>query len=232
MEVEAKFVIPDHDTELRLQRVVRLGPFIPGESVLQRVRDLYLETGGRALYQNGFACRFRHREGTRVVTLKGLGQAHSAIHERFESDLLLPEEATTDPGTWPEWSGRELVLSLAGQEPLEELFVIDQERHVRPLVRGERLVAELSVDEVSIVAAGRRREMSVLEAELAPDGTTDDLNLLVEHLTATWGLLPEPHTKFEIGLVLYCRSESQANQSLRCGLATGQDESGNLLPAH
>jgi CHAD domain-containing protein len=202
MEVEAKFVIPDRDTQLRLQRVVRLGPFSPGESVLQRVRDLYLDTGGRALYQNGFACRFRHRDGTRVVTLKGLGQANSAVHERFESELPLPEEATIDPATWPEWSGRELVLSLAGEEPLEEQFVIDQERHVRPLVRGERLVAELSVDEVTILAAGQRQEMSILEAELAPDGTIDDMHVLVEHLTATWALLPEPHSKFEIGLAL------------------------------
>jgi CHAD domain-containing protein len=202
MEIEAKLVIPDHDTLLRLQRVVRLGPFVPGESTFHQVQDLYLDTGSRVLRENGFACRFRHRAGVRVVTLKGLGQANSAIHERFEREQVLDDDASTDPATWPEWSGRDLVLSLVGGEPLQELFVVDQDRHVRPLWRGERLVAELSVDEVTLLAAGQRRKMSVLEAELAPGGVTEDLDLLVAHLTGTWGLLPEPRSKFDLGLAL------------------------------
>jgi CHAD domain-containing protein len=214
MEVEAKFVISDGDMLLRLQRVVRLGPFVPGESVLHQVQDRYLDTDSRVLYKNGFACRLRDRAGERVLTLKGLGQADadtlhpSAIHERFESEHVLDDDAfgcsvsAADPATWPEWSGRDLVLSLVGEEPLQELFVIDQNRHVRPLWRGERLVAELSVDEVTLLAAGQRQERSVLEVELAPDGTADDLHQLVAHLTGTWGLLPETRSKFDLGLAL------------------------------
>ena len=214
MEVEAKFVIPDRDTLLRLQRIVRLGPFVPGEGTLHQVKDRYLDTDGRVLYKNGFACRLRDRAGERVVTLKGLGQADadtlhpSAIHERFESEHALDDGDSTDPATWPEWSGRDLVRSLVGEEPLQELFVVNQDRHVRPLWRGERLVAELSVDEVTLLAAGQRtqsavrREMSVLEAELAPDGAIEDLHLLAAHLMETWGLLPEPRSKFDLGLAL------------------------------
>lgn len=202
MEVEAKFAIPDQDTLLRLLRVVRLGPFTPGESLLRQVRDVYLDTDDHILRQNGFACRFRHLAGTRVVTLKGFGQVDSAIHERFESEQILDDQATTTPTTWPEWPGRDLVLSLVGEKSLDELFVVEQDRHVRPLWRGERLVAELSIDEVILFAGEQHREMNVLEAELAPDGVTEDLHLLVTHLTETWGLLPEPRSKFDLGMAL------------------------------
>ena len=93
MEVEAKFSIPERDTLLRLQRIVRLGPYTPGEGATQGVLDRYYDTAERTLYRNGYACRFRYREETCVVTLKGLGHAESAIHERFESEQVLPADA-------------------------------------------------------------------------------------------------------------------------------------------
>ncbi len=207
VEVEAKFSVPDRDTLLRLQRIVRLGPYTPGEGAAHDVLDRYYDTEERTLYQNGYACRLRYREGTCVVALKGLGQAESAIHQRFECEQSLSGEATADPTTWPEWEGRELVFSLVGDEPLKELFVIEQVRHSRLLHPGDRLVAELSVDQATIHAGGRHQEYRGLEAELVEQGTIDDLHVLVKHLTETWGLSPEPRSKFELGLALLARSE-------------------------
>ena len=59
MEIEAKFAIPDQDAMLRLQRVVRLGPFVPGKAVEREIRDVYLDTLDHALHRGGYACRLR-----------------------------------------------------------------------------------------------------------------------------------------------------------------------------
>jgi CHAD domain-containing protein len=207
VEVEAKFSIPERDTLLRLRRIVRLGPYTPEAGVTQEVLDRYYDTTERTLFHNGYACRFRYREGACVVALKGLGQAESAIHERYESEQVLPVGATADPTTWPEWEGRELVTSLLENEPLEEIVIVEQTRHVRPLRQGDRLVAELSVDQATIHAGGHHQDYGCLEAELVEEGTIGDLRVLASHLTETWGLSPEPRSKFELGLALLARSE-------------------------
>jgi CHAD domain-containing protein len=220
MEVEAKFVIPDQDTVLRLQGVVRLGPFSPGEVSSHQIVDRYLDTEEYELYRTGYACRIRERGERRCLTLKGLGRAEDGIHKRFEIEQLLPVDATTDVSTWDEGEGRDLVLSLLGAEGasrLTELFRVEQARQVRPLRRRGRKVAELSLDETRIVvgsgAGERTQEYSCLEAELAEEGTLDDLRLLSEHLATTWGLPVEPRSKFELGLALLEDVERRAPES-------------------
>ncbi len=213
MEVEAKFSIPDNDTLVRLRTAVRLGPYVPGEGTLWRVLDRYLDTRTRALHRQGYACRVRRRDGECIVTVKGLTRAESAVHRRFETELVLPEasgEGATDPMAWPEWDGRELVLSSIGPELLEDLFVVEQLRFVRKLGQDERLVAELSIDEGHVVAGGNRQGFRTLEAELIGDGTMADLQALEEHLARTWGLAPEPRSKYEMGLALLDEQASQA----------------------
>jgi CHAD domain-containing protein len=200
MEVEAKFVLPDQDTVSRLIGIVRLGPFVPAGGTSRQVRDRYLDTSTFALYRSGYACRLRDQGGRRIATLKGLGAAESAIHRRVEKESALPDDAGLDPGTWPEGEVRELALSLSSGLPLVELFVIEQTRYVRELVRDERTVAEMSIDQGEIHAGGQQRPFWTLEIELLASGTLDDLEFLVQHLTQTWGLVPEPYTKFDWGL--------------------------------
>jgi CHAD domain-containing protein len=212
MEVEAKFAIPDRDTMVRLKQIVRLGAFTPGEAVFHRLLDRYLDTATRALYQSGYACRIRSLDDLQIVTVKGLGKAESAIHERFESELIVSGHVSMDPKTWPEGDLCDLVCSLTGDALLEELFVVEQVRHVRELREGERLVAELSVDELQIDACERQRSFCILEVELLPDGEMEDLHILVAHLAETWGLVAEPRSKFHLGLALLEETVSDAQE--------------------
>jgi CHAD domain-containing protein len=202
MEVEAKFAVSDSDTLARLCRAVRLGPFEPGPVSVRKVLDEYWDTPARVLYENGYACRVRRGGEGRIVTIKGLGTAGSAVHQRFESECVLPDGAGPDPRTWPEWEGRDLIVPLVGDQDLELLFTVDQVRRVRDLYLDKRIVAELFLDDVQIRAGGRHKVFSVLEAELSASGTMDELLTLAEHLSETWGLAPEPHSKFEMGLAL------------------------------
>ncbi len=200
MEVEARFAIPDHDTLMRLLRIVRLESFTPGEVCSYQVLDRYLDTAERTLYENGLACRVRVGDKGRWVTIKSMGEVEAAIHRRFEIEIELPAEADIDPHTWPEWEGRDQVLSLIGDAPLEVLFTVEQTRHTRELRADGRLVAQLSIDEIEVRAGDQERSLCLLEAELAPEGNIEELRALCEHLTTTWGLLPEPRTKFQIGM--------------------------------
>ena len=202
MEIEARFVIPDRDTLMRLRGAVGLGPFAPGPAVERRVRDRYLDTETRLLYQNGYACRLRRQDDQQVLTIKGLGETVSAVHERFESEVTLPGGAGPDPESWPDGKVRELVLTLTAGAPLLDLFAVEQERYVRELREGARLVAEWSLDEVRILAGQRRQTFWIMEVELCPDGALEDLHQLVKHLMDTWGLVAEPRSKFHLGLAL------------------------------
>jgi CHAD domain-containing protein len=214
MEVEAKFTIPDRDTLTRLQGIVRLGTFVPGKLSVRQVHDRYLDTASRSLYDGGYACRFRRLDEQHIVTIKGLGEAVSGIHQRVEIEFTLPAEAGTDPRTWPEGEARDLVLSLIEDAPLEGLFTIEQTRHVRTLHENGRLVGELSIDQVDVQVESRHQVFHILEVELAPDGTIEDLHALIEHLTETWGLAPELRSKFDLGIALLDQAELESEPDL------------------
>lgn len=232
MEIEAKFEIADLDALQRLRRVVRLGPFVPGETWVREITDVYLDTEDRALLQSGYACRIRKQAGGRLLAIKGLGGAESAIHTRFESEEMLPAEATESPETWPEGQGRTLVVNLTGKGPLTELFVVKQVRYVRPLHLGDRLIAELSLDQVSIRAGDQRRSYLCLEAELAGQGEIGDLQNLAKHLVDTWGLEPEPRSKFELGLALLDLDTQTESVRVEAARLPGRDdqEGGSISP--
>lgn len=215
MEVEAKFTIPDMDTVERLKRVVRLGAFLPGEAVQRKVVDTYLDTGARDLLAIGYTCRIRVQDGQRLLTIKGLGRADSVIQERIESEIALEEEAAVSPEAWPEEGVWAAARSAVGQRPLSALFVVKQTRSVRELREGDRLAAELSIDEVRIEAAGRSQSFWLAEIELRRDGTRDDLEVLVDHLASTWGLTAETSTKYHLGLALLDRQEGEKDQGER-----------------
>jgi CHAD domain-containing protein len=98
-----------------------------------------------------------------------------------------------------------LAIRLCGSEPLVTLFEIVQVRHGRPLLDGNRSVAELNLDRVQVYAKGSGKEAVhylELEAELKPDGNEEDLEELVAELQNAWGLAPESRSKFERALAL------------------------------
>ena len=201
MEIEAKFVIPDSETCKRLREAEQLAGFLLSAGHSREIHDTYLDTPGQAVRQAGYACRKREQDGKIIITLKQLGTAAGGIHRREEFEITLTEDLP--PARWPESPARDIVLQLIHQEPLGALFDLRQTRFVR-LMRshGERLVAELSIDEVRISVSGAERTYFELEAELLQEGTESDLEKIRRQLSDEWALRPEPCSKFERALTL------------------------------
>ncbi|MGH2522571.1 MAG: inorganic triphosphatase [Anaerolineales bacterium] len=200
MEVELKYGVPDLATFAHLRDLSRLGDYELHHAGEQHLVDHYLDTAGRILWRSGYTCRLRQRlgDGWRA-TVKSLGVAQGALHQREEHEVDVPPGAL--PPAWPDGPARRLVLGRAGAEPLIELFVIRQQRAMRAVRQGERLVAELSLDVGEIEARGQWELIREIEVELEPGGTLDDLRVIDQALQA-YGLQPQPRSKFERALAL------------------------------
>jgi inorganic triphosphatase YgiF len=198
VEIEAKFVVPDEATLQGLLEMRELGGFRLEPGPTKQVSDSYRDTVDRAIYRGGYACRIRRKDDKQIATLKGLGMAEGAVHERAEYEVTL--DAGEAPADWPTSPTRKLALALSQGEPLIELFSLSQQRHTRTVHAGDRLVAELSLDVVEMHIGDEVKATFELEAELASDGTTDDLALMVADLRDRWQLQPQPRSKFEQGL--------------------------------
>jgi CHAD domain-containing protein len=198
MEIEAKFAVPDVATFQRLQAIDHVAGFSLSAHQVQQVRDTYLDTEERLILASGYACRCRETELETLITLKGLGRAEGAIHRRKELEISLA--SYEPPQDWPESPVRDLVLQVIGGAPLVPLFDLRQTRVFRRMRHGELLVAQLSLDNVRVVASERRQSHFELEVELAPQGTGSDMGEIVAYLQDEWNLAPEPRSKFERAL--------------------------------
>jgi triphosphatase len=204
MEIEAKFIIPDEATLHRLLEMRELGGFRLEPGPTRQVSDSYRDTAERAIRRGGYVCRIRRQDDEQIATLKGLGRAEGAVHERAEYDVVL--DAGEAPADWPASPARKLALTLSQGEPLVELFCLSQQRYTRTVhaavstSEGDRQVAELSLDVVEMHIGDDTRTTFEVEVELASDGTPDDLALMVADLRDKWQLQPQPRSKFEQGL--------------------------------
>ena len=68
----------------------------------RHVIDHYLDTPHRDILRGGYACRLREGEADDrwLLTVKGLGKAEGAVHEREEHESEIPPNAP--PDEWPE----------------------------------------------------------------------------------------------------------------------------------
>ncbi|HEX8228560.1 MAG TPA: CYTH domain-containing protein [Chloroflexia bacterium] len=196
MEIEAKFLVPDEATFAALQQVRAFGPYAVRDTRSKHVHDRYLDTVDRCFYKGNLFVRLREVAGGLVLTIKGSGAGVSegSIHTRNEYETQV---TSLDVATWPQGDVRRIVEETAQGKPLHDLFALDQTRTVSNLYDGERAVAELSLDDVTIQTASRPVRGFELEIELLPEGLLDDLRVLSRLLTIQYGLLPQPESKFE-----------------------------------
>lgn len=202
MEIEAKYTVPDRATFDRLLALRALDGFALREAATEHVTDHYLDTPTRAVERGGYALRLRQTsdQADWLATLKSLGGAEGALHRREEHEAAVTPMAL--PAAWPEGPVRDLALRLAGAEPVAELFDLEQVRHRRlAYAAGERLAAELSLDQVTITTAAGEVVSYELEVELRLEGTPDDLSALAAGL-AEYGLAPQPLSKYARALAL------------------------------
>jgi len=188
IEVEAKYRVNTPGGADRYLVAPDLGPFAadgPVRSV--RVEDRYIDTTDWALAKAGFAARMRKTSRVIEIHLKALSSAGTHIQRRQEVEGQA--NASLIAADWPVSRARSLILELCGEEALAELLTIRQLRRVRRL-RAGRVRAELSVDEVEVVADGRVLDtFEELEVELksgneAPLATLADLLNHDDGLTA------------------------------------------------
>jgi CHAD domain-containing protein len=197
-EVEAKFIVPGRPDYDRIHALDRLASYRLGEGTVRTVVDTYLDTADRVLLSAGYACRRRDGVGASLITVKAVAGSGGGIHRREELEVNVPRDA--DPVAWPASEARDKVLGLIGDEPLEEMVRLGQDRFVRTVADGERLVASCSLDDVCTGAAGSVHQWFELEIELTADGTESDLLAMSGWLRATLGLYPSPRSKFELAL--------------------------------
>ena len=203
MEVEAKFSVPDQNTFERLLAVDRLAGLVVSTAEIRTVSDHYLDTADLAFLRRGFACRVRDSGDRVLVTLKGLGRGEDGLHSRQELEVSLEPGSGLQVTDWPPGATRDLGQEIAQESPLQTLFVVDQERHVRLLGESGSLTGaiELSLDQVHL--GGLQNQVFYeCEAELLPGGHMDQLLAVMEALRMQWHLGPESRSKFERGLAL------------------------------
>jgi CHAD domain-containing protein len=201
MEIEAKLAIPNRRAYRALVHLRSLAGYELAPAGSLRAHDAYFDTAGGRLLAGGYACRLRSVDGGLLLTLKGLGGAEGAIHRRPEHEVRLPAW-NPDPAAWPEGTARTTALELTGGETLEPLVALTQRRVLADVMEGDRLVGQLSLDAVRTEAGGHPASYHELELELAGSGTEADLARIAEELIGTWGLAPEPRSKFERALEL------------------------------
>ena len=212
VEIEAKFALPGADALAALARAESLAGFLLGPPEVVKVRDEYVDTAAGQLRAAGYFCRIRQQgDGGVRLTMKSITPSRAGIHRREEYEALLPAPPPeADPGAraaglgpavgWPEGELRSLVLALAGDEPLLPLVELVQVRTVRMATEGDRTVAEVSLDAVTVMVGGGNGSYHEVEAELRPDGTEEQLAAIAAALRDEWGLTPEPRSKFERAL--------------------------------
>lgn len=169
-----------------------------GPGTRQAVRDTYLDTRTRALLAAGFACRRREQGGRIIMTLKGTSTAGDAIHRRREMEVELAADAP--PALWPAGEARETAVGIIGSESLVALFRIRQDRFVREACDGKRLVALVSIDEVTVEGTAGGSGWREMEVELAPGGREKDLAAAIAWARARYNLVPSLLSKFERAL--------------------------------
>lgn len=208
MEIEAKFAVTSEAFDCLLE-AGQIAEYAVAAGKTKRVRDTYLDTPQQRILAAGYACRRRMAEGQDglLITLKGLGNTAGAVHRREEFEFAVGENQP--PDQWPPSVARDRVLQLIGEAELQPIADVHQARITRRVVQGERQVAELSLDEWTVVGEAEAQTFFEVEVELLPLGTEQDLSAIVACLSGEWKLVPEPQSKFERALVMWQQARGQ-----------------------
>ena len=211
LEVELKYRMTDTaagDRLLGADDLAGLKAIDEVETVVDE--DRYVDTADGVLAAAGYAGRFRSQGDTTLITLKGLARQDDggAIHRREE--LEGPADPSVPAGSWPASAARDEVVSLVGDDVLQELVRIRQVRRKRRYGADDSIV-EVSVDDVEVLLDDRVIErFAELEVELRA-GQAEVLEPLVDLLAEVEELVPAETSKLERALEAV-RHDAEADQ--------------------
>jgi len=201
VEIEVKYTVSDPTVFAALLTLQALGPYALRPKGESRLIDHYLDTPNRDLLRGGYTCRLREdeAEGRWFLTVKGLGKADGAMHQREEHEsVILPN---TPPAEWPESPAREIVTRLSDGQALVELFTLCQHRARRAVDHTDRTVGMLLLDTVGVEINEHQTVTHELEIELTATGTVDDLQAISTELQC-YRLEAQSKSKFERALAI------------------------------
>lgn len=204
LETELKLLAQDAALHA-LAAIDGLGPATLGPPRTVAESDVYLDTPAGALAAARWACRLRSREGRRVISCKGPAQhaPGAALHRRPEVEGLAPDGAMRGAIGWPSSDARDLVLRLAGDEPLVERVTLRQQRTERTARVDGLGIGTLSLDRVKVEHGGMLLGgFAVVELELDDGVDVARLGGVIEALLAWPGLVPDGLSKLERALAL------------------------------
>lgn len=168
---------------------------------VRRLLDHYVDTEDWRIRRAGLVMRTRRREGAVEVTLKDDHPADAArLRQRLEATESLPSGELSDLGSDGPVGWR--VAAVAGQRPLVHILEVRTQRQPFFLQAGGAEVAEVALDETTIVVGAGQPPAHLLrvEIEVAPDWV-NVLVRLVHDLQLSAGLRPASLSKFEAGLL-------------------------------
>jgi CHAD domain-containing protein len=166
----------------------------------ERLVDTYLDTVDWRIGRSGFVVRIRHRGGRGEVTLKDMAQATGGLRRRLEVTEPLPPGGVGALGTDGPVGWR--LRALAGKRPLETVLEVRTRRRPYDLRVSEERVAEVALDDTTIVVADDHQPVRLqrVEVEVEP-AWVEGLTPMVDTLRRECGLQPAALSKFEAGLL-------------------------------
>jgi inorganic triphosphatase YgiF len=201
IEIEAKFRVDQRAMFADLLRTTALGPFtlIPTPGI-EYQHNTYFDTLDRRLTTQRYTLRVRDLGQRRIGAFKRSLHTHAGIHTREEWEVEL--EAGDEPSAWPESTARDRALAALGGAAAVPLIAVHTQRQYMYALRGASVVAELSLDEGTIVAGARTLDFRELEVELLDGQPRAELDTLLGHLRARYPLVPESRGKKSRGMAL------------------------------
>ncbi len=154
-----------------------------------------------SLMAEGYYLRLRKEIGQegQWLTIKSLGGFEAGVHRREEYTSFLPKEVSAFE--CPDIRIKELIFDLSSGFDLLPFLKLKQKRVLHQVKLGERQIAELSLDHVSLKSEKREKLYNELEVELKTEGTSQDLQAIVEYLIENYNLAENPLSKFERALL-------------------------------
>lgn len=210
-EIEYKFGIRNAETFDFLTNLSSAGGYRLEDKSRPHFTDIFYDTPDFLLFSLGFYLRKRQESGKEeaVWTLKQADTSGNEAHRRRELIQALSSDSTPEDLSDPDFE-KEL-RQLLGDADLIPVLTLEQNRVFKTVFQKEpadtkKILAELSVDTVSLQLSAQKHFFTELEAELS-DGTENELEEFIQALKALpelqGNLFPNSFSKFERGLILY-----------------------------
>lgn len=199
MEIEAKFMVQDEEIFTRLAGTSSIASFQVGNLSESVFRDTYFDTLDMAVYSSGYSFRCREKPGKVTYTLKSLDNTGSAVHKREEIELSFSEKRSIKE--LGDGQLRQMLSRMTGSGKLFPLFEVVNRRREGMIHSDSREIAELCLDNVTIIYEDNKRAYLEVELELRK-GTEEELGIMISAMKENFSLIPGSSSKFDKGMEL------------------------------